>query len=84
MAAIKRRARRGLNPATTKVIAKNIRDYRIKNNVSQIELSVAAGVTPLAVYQFEKGIVRNPSLSTILAFSKATGLPVNKLIGLAA
>ncbi len=54
---------------------KNLKYYRLKNNMSKKELASLIGVTPMAVTYYESG-ERRPDMMTIKAMAKALGVKV--------
>lgn len=54
---------------------KNLKYYRLKNNLTKAELAKRIGVTPMAITYYEKG-ERRPEMETIKALAKALGVKV--------
>ena len=52
---------------------KNLKYYRLKNNLTKAALSSMVGVTPMAITNYENGS-RRPDMSTIKALAKALGV----------
>jgi transcriptional regulator with XRE-family HTH domain len=60
-------------------VGKNIREIRLMLDISQAELAKRVGLTPAAVSQIE-GNERLPSLPSCVAFAKAFGVTLDRLI----
>lgn len=58
-----------------------IRELRAKKNISQVQLSVATGVTADAIGKYERGD-REPKLETWLKLAKYFGVQVSYLQGI--
>lgn len=58
-----------------------IRELRAEKNISQVQLSVAIGVTADAIGKYERGD-REPKLETWLKLAKYFGVPVSYLQGI--
>lgn len=54
---------------------KNLKYYRLKNNMSMKDLAEACGVTPMAISNYESG-KRNPDMDTINKLAEALGIYV--------
>lgn len=54
---------------------KNLKYYRLKNNMTKKELAAACGVTPMAIAHYESGD-RKPSMETIEKLADALGIYV--------
>jgi len=63
----------------TQILAENIRNYRIKKNISQEELADQCSLHRTYVGSVERG-ERNVTLSTLETFSTALGVSVQKLL----
>ena len=57
-----------------------LREYRIKANLSQAELSKLTGLTQAFLSELESG-KKNPSLETLVKVSGVLGCTVDDLIG---
>ena len=68
---------KGLN---LKVIANNIKDLRIKNNLSQENLANILGVTQACIVRYEKGLIEI-STSNLYKYSKEFNISMTKLCG---
>lgn len=62
-------------------LAKNMRIERAKRKISQLNLSIKAGVSLDTVNMIERG-VGNPTLFTIISIAKALDVDLNTLIPL--
>ena len=62
-------------------IGDRIKLYRESKGWTQEELAKKIGVTPQAIYKYEKGIVTNIPLEKISVMSKALGIDPQKLAG---
>jgi len=58
-----------------------LKQLREENNVTQIELAQAIGVTDRNIRRYEKGIVE-PTLSVIVAIAKYFNTDTNYLLGI--
>lgn len=58
---------------------KNLKYYRLKNNMSKVELSKACGVTPMAISNYESG-ARKPDMPTIKKMADVLGVYVADFI----
>ena len=61
------------------VIAKNIKKYRKKLNVSQDRLSKIADVTYNTIIKIETGLIRNPKIETVLKIADAFKVSLDEL-----
>lgn len=61
------------------MLSKNIRYYRLKNNLSKKELAALIQVTPMAISHYEKG-ERKPSMDIIQALAKVLNVKVSDFI----
>lgn len=59
---------------------KNLRYYRLKNNLSMKELASKVGVTTMAISYYESG-ERKPNMETIKALAEALGIRVADFLG---
>lgn len=59
---------------------KNLRYYRLKNNMSMKELASLVGVSPMAISHYENG-ERKPGMDTIKALAQALGVRVTDFLG---
>ena len=57
-----------------------IREFRLKNQLTQTELSKKLGVKPNAVTQYESG-ARNPSVEKLKKMAEIFGCTVDELLG---
>jgi len=62
------------------VIAKNIKKYRKKLNVSQDRLSKIADVTYNTIIKIESGVNKNPTIETLSKIADALKVGVDDLI----
>lgn len=58
---------------TTKQIIEKIKSLRLKNNMTQSELAIKAGLNPNSYAKIERG-ERSPSVKTIEKLSKVLGV----------
>ncbi len=61
-------------------IGEKIKEYRIKNNLTETTLSRKTGLHPRTIEYIEKGKLNNPRLSTLKVISKALDVNVKDLI----
>lgn len=61
-------------------IGRNIRSYREKFGLSQIDLASYIGKTPASISQYEKGTA-TPSLKTLQDIATTFGIDASNLIG---
>lgn len=61
------------------MLSKNLRYYRLKNNLSMKELASMIQVTPMAISHYENG-ERKPSMDVILALAKALNVKVSDFL----
>lgn len=62
------------------MFSKNLKFYRLKNNMSMKELASLIHVTPMAISHYESG-ERRPSMDTIKELAKALGVKVTDFLG---
>jgi transcriptional regulator with XRE-family HTH domain len=60
-------------PELVRMLGSRFKDYRLRANMTQKEVSEMAGLSSLTIYRFENGTVTNISLSTFLLLMKAVG-----------
>lgn len=61
------------------MISSFLKEYRMKNGLTQSELAEKLSVSQNAVSQYENG-KRNPPISSISGFAKAMGVTVADLV----
>lgn len=61
------------------MISSFLKEYRMKNGLTQSELAEKLSVSQNAASQYENG-KRNPPISSISAFAKAMGVAVSDLV----
>jgi len=61
-------------------LGNNIRLMRKKYGYSQINLASAVGVSQTSIVHYEKG-TRQPSIETLISFSKLFDEPIDSLVG---
>lgn len=61
-------------------ISENIRNERLKNNMTQEELSGKLGITQSALAAFERGS-KNPSAPLLCVMCDVFGISADKLLG---
>ena len=57
------------------MFSKNLKYYRLKNNLTKAALASKVGVTPMAITNYENGD-RRPDMPTIKALAKALGVNI--------
>jgi DNA-binding XRE family transcriptional regulator len=62
------------------IIAKNIKKYRKKLDISQDKLSKLADITFHTITKIESGATPNPGIETVMKIAKALGITVNDLL----
>ena len=62
------------------MLSQNIKKYRKRKRLSQVDLSEKLGVTPQTISNWEKGI-REPSISALLELSRIFDITVDCLLG---
>jgi len=65
---------------TISTIAKNIRKYRKKRELSQDKLSRLADVAHATIIKIESGANKNPTIETLAKIAKALSVGVDDLI----
>lgn len=60
-------------PELVRMLGARFKDYRMRANLTQKEVSEKAGVTIQTIHRFESGIAHNISLGTFLLLLKAVG-----------
>lgn len=63
-------------------IGERILHYRKKCNLTQEDVAVALDTTPQNIYKYEKGIIKNIPLSSIIAMAKVFGISPAELAGI--
>jgi transcriptional regulator with XRE-family HTH domain len=59
-----------------------LREARKRLRLSQRELANQLGLTATDIYRVERGIVKDPHSSRVVAFAKALGVSTDYLLGL--
>jgi transcriptional regulator with XRE-family HTH domain len=62
-----------------KEIGNNIRNYRLKKNLTQLDLAVACGFEESSIGRLENGNT-NPTIKTLLKIAEALGVPLSQLV----
>jgi len=62
------------------IIAKNIKKYREKKDISQDKLSKLAGVTLHTITKIESGATPDPRIETVKKIADALGISVDDLL----
>jgi len=62
------------------IIAKNIKKYRAKLEISQDKLSKLADITFHTITKIESGATPNPGIETVMKIAKALDVTVNDLL----
>ena len=65
---------------TISTIAKNIRKYRKKRELSQDKLSRLADVAHATIIKIESGGIQSPTIDTVQKIAKALGVGLEDLI----
>ena len=60
-------------PELIKLLGARFRDYRLRSNMTQKEVSEQSGITITTIHKFENGASGNVSLGTFLLLLKAIG-----------
>lgn len=60
-------------PELTKLLGQRFKDYRLRSNMTQKEVSEQSGITITTIHKFENGTSGNMSLGTFLLLLKAIG-----------
>lgn len=60
-------------PELVKLLGTRFKDYRLRSNMTQKEVSEQSGITITTIHKFETGATRNVSLGTFLLLLKAIG-----------
>ena len=60
-------------PELVKLLGTRFKDYRLRSNMTQKEVSEQSGITITTIHKFENGLSANISLSTFLLLMKAIG-----------
>lgn len=60
-------------PQLVKLLGARFKDYRLRSNMTQKEVSEQSGLTTTTIHKFESGAADNISLATFLLLLKAIG-----------
>ena len=60
-------------PELVKLLGARFKDYRLRSNMTQKEVSEQSGITITTIHKFENGTSGNVSLGTFLLLLKAIG-----------
>ena len=60
-------------PELIKLLGTRFKDYRLRSNMTQREVSEQSGITITTIHKFENGASSNVSLGTFLLLLKAIG-----------
>ncbi|MDO4497296.1 MAG: helix-turn-helix transcriptional regulator [Bacteroidales bacterium] len=60
-------------PELIRLLGARFKDYRLRSNMTQKEVSEQSGITITTIHKFENGVTGNMSLSTFLLLMKAIG-----------
>lgn len=60
-------------PQLVKLLGARFKDYRLRSNMTQKEVSEQSGLTITTIHKFESGAADNISLATFLLLLKAIG-----------
>ena len=58
-------------PELVRLLGSRFREYRLRSNMTQKEVSEQSGITVTTIHKFESGIATNLSLGTFLLLLKA-------------
>lgn len=69
-------------PELIKLLGARFKDYRLRSNMTQREVSEQSGITITTIHKFENGASGNVSLGTFLLLLKAIGqiAPLDELL----
>lgn len=69
-------------PELIKLLGARFKDYRLRSNMTQREVSEQSGITITTIHKFENGASGNVSLGTFLLLLKAIGQidPLDELL----
>lgn len=62
------------------VISKNIKYLRKKNNLTLRELAEKSGLTFGAIGNLERGVIKDPHISTVIKLSKVLNISIDELV----
>ena len=65
---------------TTQTVAKNIRKYRKKKDLSQDKLSKLADVAHATIIKIESGGIQSPTIDTVQKIAKALKVNIEDLL----
>lgn len=60
-------------PELVRMLGERFKDYRLRANMTQKEVSEMSGLSVLTIHRFENGTVHNISLTTFLLLLKSVG-----------
>lgn len=60
-------------PELVRLLGSRFREYRLRSNMTQKEVSEQSGITVTTIHKFESGTATNLSLGTFLLLLKAIG-----------
>ena len=66
---------------SSKILAKNLKKYRIDRGLSQDQMARKADVPYSTYLKIESGITTNPSLQTIVNIAEALEISLDELVG---
>lgn len=58
----------------------SIKRFRLKENMSQKQLSIMADVPQSVIADIETGVSKNPTVGTVMKLAKALGCTVEELL----
>ena len=58
----------------------NVKKYRQREKMSQMQLSVKADVSQSVIADIETGVAKNPTVGTVLKLAKALNCTVEELV----
>ncbi len=66
---------------SSKILAKNVKKYRIDRGLSQDQMARKADVPYSTYLKIESGITTNPSLQTLVNIAEALEISLDELVG---
>ena len=66
---------------SSKILAKNVKKYRIDQGLSQDQMARKAGMPYSTYLKIESGITTNPSLQTLINIAEALEISLDELVG---
>jgi len=66
---------------SSKILAKNVKKYRIDRGLSQDQMARKADMPYSTYLKIESGITTNPSLQTLVTIAEALEISLDELVG---